>query len=143
MNYQLFEVSSILDMWVYFLFIKSSMLYYFNNALFKIAYSILFLFTIVLLISYCLLAFNVLFFRRHCFLCCSFKFLHILLDNSLPCVMLIKHSFPLPSPKEFLYQLDFFKQNKLMAYLQFSIPHLWFQHLWLSFKNVLRDANAI
>ena len=71
------------------------MLYYFNNALFKVAYSIMRFFTFALLMSYCLLAFNVLFFRRHCFLWCSFKFLYISLDNSLIYVTLIKNSFPL------------------------------------------------
>ena len=38
------------------------MVCYFNNALFKVAYSILSCFTVTLLMSYCLLAFNVSFF---------------------------------------------------------------------------------
>ena len=40
-NYQLFEISNIVDIWVSFLFIKLSMLYYFNNVFFKVVYSML------------------------------------------------------------------------------------------------------
>ena len=88
------------------------MLYYFNNELFKIAYSLLPFVTVALLMSYCLLAVNVLFFRRHCFPWCFFKILYIyILDNSLLYFTLIKNSFPLSSLKEFLYQLVFLATN--------------------------------
>ena len=65
--YQLFEFSNIVDMSVYFLFIKFSMLSYFNYALFKVVYLMMCFFTVALLMSYCLLALNVFFFQAALF----------------------------------------------------------------------------
>ena len=48
-------------MWVYFLFIKFSMFYYFNNVVFNAAYPIMRFFNVALFMSYFLLASNVLF----------------------------------------------------------------------------------
>ena len=102
----MFEFSNTADMWVYSPFIKCSMVYYFNNALFKVAFSILRFFTVALLIHYCLLAFNVSFFSdiicnvvlaNAVFLCWNFYILS--LDNSPLYATLIKYSFPISSAK--------------------------------------------
>ena len=62
-------------MWVYFLFIKFSMFYYFNNILFKVVYAMLHSFNDTLLMSYCWLAFNALFLGDIVF--------HVVLSNAV------------------------------------------------------------
>ena len=99
-------------MWVYSLFVKFSVVCYFNDALFKVAYSMLRVITVALLMPYCLLAFNVSFFSD---IICNFVLLNavllcwnfciLFLDNSSLYAKLIKDRFPMSSAKEFLYQL--------------------------------------
>ena len=84
------------------------MVCYFNKGLFKVAYSMLRFFTVALLIAYCLLAFNVSLFSILFFQMLDFYveiFMFFILDNSLLYVTPIRDSFPLFSPKKFLYQL--------------------------------------
>ena len=147
-------------MLVYSLFIKCSMVCYFNNegCLFSIAF-----FTVALLIRYCLLAFNVSFFSEIIMfllwhyvvlsnvvlLCWNFYILSFLLFM-LRQLKIVSQSFQSLQQKSFYINLfvwqlignladflnfnrfDLFKQNKLMVRSQFWIPRLWFQHLWLS-----------
>ena len=108
----MFKFLNIADMWVYSLFVKFSMVCYFNDALFKVAYSMLRVITVALLMPYCLLAFNVSFFSD---IICNFVLLNavllcwnfyiLFLDNSSLYATLIKDRFPMSSAKEFLYQL--------------------------------------
>ena len=83
------------------------MLYCFNYTLFKVAYSMLCFFTVALLISaYWLSMFS--FLGDIVFHVVLFIYF---LDNTLLYNTLIKNSYPLSSPKEFLYQLVFLVTN--------------------------------
>ena len=54
-SYELFELPNIADMGVYYLFIKFSIVCYFNILIFKVVYSMSHLFIVSLLMPYCFL----------------------------------------------------------------------------------------